>query len=56
MCILRDAEVGFCVKNVVTYDNLDSIKFPLSKKQYYWVDISPSPVLVALEILPPWEI
>jgi hypothetical protein len=32
VCILRDAEVGLCVKRVVSYDNLDSIKVSLIEK------------------------
>jgi hypothetical protein len=39
VCILRDAEVGFCIKEVVSYNNLDSIKVPLSKKLLPVVDI-----------------
>jgi hypothetical protein len=32
VCILRDAEVGLCVKRVVSYDNLDSIKISRIEK------------------------
>jgi hypothetical protein len=35
MCILRDAKVKCCVNGVVTYDNLDSIKFSLIEKNVH---------------------